>query len=141
MLLLDEVIEIFRPTPIVLRLEIKCGPDRVPYPGHPEKVIAALAQARVLERSVVTSFQLDTVLAAVAHGRPMRHVWLVLPQLQVDLGLERIIATAKDSGRADAGPAPEHAERRSGRHRTQGRARHRRLGLQRRGSDCPPAGT
>ncbi len=26
MLLLDEVIEIFRPTPIVLRLEIKCGP-------------------------------------------------------------------------------------------------------------------
>jgi glycerophosphoryl diester phosphodiesterase len=35
------------------------------------------------------------VLAAVAHGRPMRHVWLVLPQLQVDLGLARIIATAK----------------------------------------------
>ena len=88
MLLLDEVIEIFRPTPIMLRLEIKCGPDRVPYPGHPGKVIAALSQARVLERSVVTSFQLDTVLAAVAHGRPMRHVWLVLPQLQVDLGLD-----------------------------------------------------
>ena len=98
MLLLDEVIEIFRPTPIMLRLEIKCGPDRVPYPGHPEKVIAALAQARVLERSVVTSFQLGTVLAAVAHGRPVRHVWLVLPQLQVDLGLERIIATAKNAG-------------------------------------------
>jgi glycerophosphoryl diester phosphodiesterase len=98
MLLLDEVIEIFRPTPIVLRLEIKCGPDRVPYPGHPEKVIAALKQARVLERSVVTSFQLDTVVDAVAHGRPMHHVWLVLPQLQVDLGLERIIATAKEAG-------------------------------------------
>jgi hypothetical protein len=60
--------------------------------------MAALAQARVLERSVLTSFQLDTVLAAVAHGRPMRHVWLVLPQLQVDLGLERIMATAKDAG-------------------------------------------
>jgi glycerophosphoryl diester phosphodiesterase len=98
MLLLDEVIEIFRPTPIVLRLEIKCGPDRVPYPGHPEKVIAALARARVVERSVVTSFQLDTVLAAAAHGRPLRHVWLVLPQLQADLGLKRIIATAKDAG-------------------------------------------
>jgi glycerophosphoryl diester phosphodiesterase len=98
MLLLDEVIEIFRPTPIVLRLEIKCGPDRVPYPGHPEKVMAALKQARVLERSVVTSFQLDTVTDAAAHGQPMRHVWLVLPQLQVDLGLGRIIATAKDAG-------------------------------------------
>jgi glycerophosphoryl diester phosphodiesterase len=98
MLLLDEVIEIFRPTPIVLRLEIKCGPDRVPYLGHPEKVMAALQQARVLEQSVVTSFQLDTVTQAAAHGRPMRHVWLVLPQLQADLGLARIIATAKDVG-------------------------------------------
>jgi glycerophosphoryl diester phosphodiesterase len=98
MLLLDEVIEIFRPTPIVLRLEIKCGPDRVPYPGHPAKVVAALKEARVLERSVVTSFQLDTVVDAAAHGRPMRHVWLVLPQLQVDLGLDRVIATAKTAG-------------------------------------------
>ncbi len=98
MLLLDEVIEIFRPTPIVLRVEIKCGPDRVPYPGHPEKVITALAAARVLERSVVTSFQLDTVLDTAAHGRPLRHVWLVLPQLQVDLGLPRVIATAKQAG-------------------------------------------
>ncbi len=98
MLLLDEVIEIFRPTDIVLRLEIKCGPDRVPYPGHPEKVIAALKQARVLERSVVTSFQLDTVLQAANHGQPMRHVWLVLPQLQVDLGLGRVVATAKEAG-------------------------------------------
>jgi glycerophosphoryl diester phosphodiesterase len=95
MLLLDEVIEIFRPTPIVLRLEIKCGPDRVPYPGHAEKVMAALSQARVLERSVVTSFQLDTVVDAATHGRPMNRVWLVLPQLQIDLGLDRIIAATK----------------------------------------------
>jgi glycerophosphoryl diester phosphodiesterase len=95
MLLLDEVIEIFRPTTIALRIEIKCGPDRVPYPGHAEKVTAALKDARMLERSVVTSFQLDTVLDAVTHDRPMRHVWLVVPQLQVDLGLDRIIDTAK----------------------------------------------
>jgi len=53
--LLDEVIEIFRPTPIVLRLEIKCWPDRVPYPGHPEKVIAALKQAQVLEVFMVVA--------------------------------------------------------------------------------------
>jgi glycerophosphoryl diester phosphodiesterase len=98
MLLLDEVIEIFRPTPIVLRIEIKCGTDRVPYPDHPERVIAALKQARMLERSVATSFQLDTVVDAASHGRPQRHVWLVLPQLQVDLGLPRIIATAKEAG-------------------------------------------
>src|SRR6185436_7266342 len=64
MLLLDEVIEIFRPTPIILRIEIKCGPDRVPYPGHAARVADALRQARVLERSVITSFQLGTVVEA-----------------------------------------------------------------------------
>jgi glycerophosphoryl diester phosphodiesterase len=95
MLLLDEVIEIFRPTPIVLRLEIKCGPDRVPYPGHPEKVMAALKQARVLDRSVFTSFQLDTVLEAVAQARPSKHVWLVTPNVQIDIGLANVIATTK----------------------------------------------
>jgi len=98
MLLLDEVIEIFRPTPIVLRLEIKCGADRAPYSGHPAHVVAALKQAKVLERSVITSFQLDTVVDAMAHGRPSRHVWLVLPQIQVDLGLARVIEMAKSAG-------------------------------------------
>jgi glycerophosphoryl diester phosphodiesterase len=98
MLLLDEVIEIFRPTSIGLRLEIKCGPDRVPYPGHPAKVMAALGHARVAERSVVTSFQLDTVVDAATRGRPMSHVWLVLPQVQVDLGLDRVMAMAKTAG-------------------------------------------
>lgn len=98
MLLLDEVIEIFRPTPIVMRLEIKCGPDRVPYPGHAARVAEALKQARVLERSVLTSFQLGTVCEAVAAARPMRHVWLVLPQVQTDIGLANVIAAAKGAG-------------------------------------------
>lgn len=98
MLLLDEVIEIFRPTPIVMRLEIKCGPDRVPYPGHAARVAQGLKQAKVLERCVLTSFQLGTVADAVAAGRPMNHVWLVLPQVQVDIGLANVIAAAKAAG-------------------------------------------
>lgn len=98
MLLLDEVIEIFRPTPIVMRLEIKAGPDRVPYPGHAAKVATALEQARVLDRSVITSFQLGTVCEAVAAARPSNHVWLVLPQVQIDIGLANVIATAKGAG-------------------------------------------
>ena len=98
MLLLDEVIEIFRPTPIVLRLEIKCGPDRVPYPGHATRVARALEQARVLERCVLTSFQLGTVCEAVAAARPMKHVWLVLPQVQTDIGLANVIASAQGAG-------------------------------------------
>jgi len=98
MLLLDEVIEIFRPTPIVLRLEIKSGAERVPYPGHAARVAAALKQAKVLERSVITSFQLGTVCEAVAAARPSKHVWLVLPQVQTDIGLANVIATAKGAG-------------------------------------------
>lgn len=94
MLLLDEVIEIFRPTPIVMRLEIKCGPDRVPYAGHAAKVAEAIKQARVLDRSVFTSFQLGTVCEAVVHARPSNHVWLVLPQIQIDIGLANVIASA-----------------------------------------------
>jgi glycerophosphoryl diester phosphodiesterase len=55
LLLLDEVIEIFRPTPIVMRPEVKAGPDRVPYPGHAARVARALEQARVLQRCVITA--------------------------------------------------------------------------------------
>src|SRR5689334_9886462 len=95
MLLLDEVIEIFRPTSIVLRLEIKCGPDRVPYPGHASRVAEAIRQAKMLERSVFTSFQIGTVGEAVAAARPRTHVWLVTPQTQVDIGLANVIAAAK----------------------------------------------
>jgi glycerophosphoryl diester phosphodiesterase len=98
MLLLDEVIEIFRPTPIVMRLEIKAGPDRVPYPGHAAKVANALKQAKVIDRCVITSFQLGTVCEAVAAARPQKHVWLVLPQVQVDIGLANVIAAAKGAG-------------------------------------------
>ncbi|MBS0526782.1 MAG: glycerophosphodiester phosphodiesterase [Proteobacteria bacterium] len=95
MLLLDEVIEIFRPTPIVLRIEIKCGADRMPYPGHASRVAETLKQSGVLDRCVVSSFQLSTVLEAVAAARPSKHVWLVTPNVQIDIGLANVTATAK----------------------------------------------
>jgi len=98
MLLLDEVIEIFRPTSIVLRLEMKAGPGRVPYPGHPARIMAALAAAGILDRTVVTSFQLATVVDASRHGRPRRHVWLVTPETQTDIGLGAVIDLARSNG-------------------------------------------
>src|SRR5215813_14061253 len=94
MLLLDEVIEIFRPTNIVLRLEVKAGPNRVPYPDHVPRIVAALMAARMLDRTVMTSFQLETVAEVLRHGRPMHHVWLVAPDLQVDIGLAGVIELA-----------------------------------------------
>ena len=98
MLLLDEVMEIFRPTGIILRLEMKAGPGRVPYPDHPARIMAALAAARMLDRTVMTSFQLGTAAQVTRHGQPMRHVWLVTPETQVDIGLEAVIHLAHSKG-------------------------------------------
>jgi glycerophosphoryl diester phosphodiesterase len=98
MLLLDEVIELFRPTSLGLRIEIKPGPGRVPYPGLPQRVAETLREQRVLERSVVTSFQLGTVCEAVSFAMPSMHAWLVTPDVQTDLGLPAVCATARARG-------------------------------------------
>ena len=98
MLLLDEVMEIFRPTNIVLRLEMKAGPNRVPYPDHPARIVAALKRGRMLDRTVMTSFQLATAAEAPRHGQPMRHVWLVTPETQVDIGVAAVIDLARAQG-------------------------------------------
>ena len=90
MLLLEEVIEIFRPTPIGLRVEIKAGVGRAPYPGLVPRVVAMLRDQGMLGRSTITSFQLGTVCAAAAVARPVRHIWLVTPDVQADLGLDQV---------------------------------------------------
>jgi glycerophosphoryl diester phosphodiesterase len=98
MLLLDEVVEIFRPTRIILRLEMKAGPGRVPYPDHPARIMAALKAAGILDRTVMTSFQLGTAAEVTRHGKPMRHVWLVTPETQTDIGLAAVIDLARSNG-------------------------------------------
>ncbi len=50
-LLLDEVIDIFRPTPILLRIEIKADQHGLPYPGLPGRIAAALDRAGMAARS------------------------------------------------------------------------------------------
>ena len=67
----------------------------MPYPGHPARVVAALKEARILDRTVLTSFQLGTVVEAARYGPPVRHVWLVTPATQIDIGLEGVIELAR----------------------------------------------
>lgn len=98
MLLLAEVIELFRPTSLGLRIEIKPGPGRVPYPGLPRRVMETLRDQNMLERSVITSFQLGTVCEAVSHATPGTHAWLVTPDLQTDLGLQAVCVVASARG-------------------------------------------
>jgi glycerophosphoryl diester phosphodiesterase len=98
MLLLDEVIELFRPTSIGLRIEIKPGPGRVPYPDLPRRVTETLRDQHMLERTVITSFQLGTICEAVSFAKPHNHAWLVTPDLQTDLGLSAVCAAALARG-------------------------------------------
>jgi glycerophosphoryl diester phosphodiesterase len=95
LLLLDEAIEIFRPTPIALRIELKPGPGRVPYPGLSEAVIETLRRAGMLERCILTSFQLAALAGAHA---VQRRVWLVTPDVQTDLGVSGLCALTRHAG-------------------------------------------
>jgi glycerophosphoryl diester phosphodiesterase len=98
MLLLDEVIELFRPTSIGLRIELKPGPVRVAYPELPRRVMETLRDQHMLERSVITSFQLLTVREAASFATPRTHAWLVTPDLQTDIGLDAACAAARANG-------------------------------------------
>jgi glycerophosphoryl diester phosphodiesterase len=60
--------------------------------------MAALKAVGVLDRTVMTSFQLGTVADVPHHGKPMRHVWLVTPETQTDIGLQAVIDLARANG-------------------------------------------
>jgi glycerophosphoryl diester phosphodiesterase len=98
MLLLDEVIELFRPTSLGLRIELKPGPGRLAYPGLPRRVMETLRNKNVLERATITSFQLSAVCEAVSFAMPAMHAWLVTPDLRTDLGLPAVCSAARARG-------------------------------------------
>ena len=86
MLLLDEVIEIFAPTSINLRLELKADADGIPYPGLPEKVVDTLKRTGMADRTVATSFQLGTVIELGRAGLGDNRLWILAPKVMIDIG-------------------------------------------------------
>jgi glycerophosphoryl diester phosphodiesterase len=60
--------------------------------------MAALKAAGILDRTVMTSFQLGTTAEVPRHGTPMHHVWLVTPETQTDIGLQAVIDLARSNG-------------------------------------------
>ena len=92
---LADVIGFFRATTITYRLEIKPDHKRRPYEGLPAKVATALTAEGILGRTVVTSFQIGTLVELRRHATPSGLIWLVLPQLLTDIGLDRVIAVAR----------------------------------------------
>jgi len=96
-LTLAEVIAIFKPTAIDLRLEIKTGVDGTGYPGIEDKILAELAGHDMLSRSLITSFHLPVLEAfAVALAKNgdsvMGLVWLCAPQVVMQCGWRGVIA-------------------------------------------------
>ena len=75
--LLSEVIEVFRPTPIALRIELKADADLRPYPGLETAVAAEIDALGMMERTVITSFFIDALVRFRAVARPQNFIWLV----------------------------------------------------------------
>jgi glycerophosphoryl diester phosphodiesterase len=98
MLLLEEVAEIVRPTSLLLRLEIKADTAKRPYPGFPELLTAVLRQCRILDRTILSGFDADTLRTSVSQGGPRHHVWLLSAATFTELGLDRVIAATRHQG-------------------------------------------
>ena len=92
---LAEVIEIFRPTGITLRMEVKSDVEHQPYPGLLDQALRLLDAAGMRGRCVVTSFLAPIVGQAVVAPGLAGRIWLVSPVIMDDCGLEGVVATAE----------------------------------------------
>lgn len=92
---LPEVIELFRPTGITLRMEVKSDVEHQPYPGLLDHALRLLDAAGMRGRTVVTSFLAPIVGEAVQTPGLAGRIWLVAPVIMDDCGLDGVVATAE----------------------------------------------
>jgi len=92
---LAEVIELFRPTGITLRMEVKSDVEHQPYPGLLEHALRLIDAAGMRARTVVTSFLAPIVGEAVQAPGLQGRIWLVSPVIMDDCGLPGVVATAE----------------------------------------------
>jgi glycerophosphoryl diester phosphodiesterase len=113
---LMETIDIFGPSAVDLRLEIKTRADGTPYEGMEDRIVDELTATGMLTRTMVTSFalpRLEAFGAALAEralnvGELLGFIFLCSPQTAAQLGWNGVIAALRSSGvheiaiRADA---------------------------------------
>lgn len=103
----DELLGIFAPSPVNLRLEIKTKLDMQPYAGMEAAIVDRLAATGMLARTLVTSFRIDRLAAfraAVADGpSPIGAMWLVSQQVLELCGLDGVMAVADQQGVTELG--------------------------------------
>ena len=108
---LGEVIDIFKPSSVNLRLEIKTRPDASAYEGMEDEIAEMLAESGMVTRSMVTSFSLERLLAfrtaLAARGfRPsdlMGFVWLCSPLVFNQVGCASVLAALATSDISEIG--------------------------------------
>lgn len=103
MLRLEEVIGIFQPTAISLRVEVKADHHERRYPGLEKKVLETLRRTGMADRSIVTSFHAETVEEVAVQGRPKGLIWVLAPVVQNRLGLARCLEIARSLGATGVG--------------------------------------
>lgn len=99
---LQELCAIYRGSAVGFRCEIKPGPDRRPYADFVPKVVAMLAAEDMLERTVFSSFLVETQ-DELARATERPRLWLVSPPVLQQLGTAGTLEVAKAHGIPEIG--------------------------------------
>ena len=109
-LTLTELCAVFRPSPVDLRCEIKPDEHGRSYRNFVPQVIATLRAEAMLERTIFTSFLLET-LGELAPLTTQPRLWLVSPPVLRQLGIGAVIALAQARAIAEIGLHIDDADR------------------------------
>lgn len=96
----EDVLEIFAPSPVDLRIEIKPGVDLARYTGIEAEIAAVLERHDLMPRTQITAFPLATVEAFARIAQPGRGlVWLVADPVVRLIGDDtKLCALARGAG-------------------------------------------
>lgn len=110
---LAEGLEILAPTHLVLRCEIKPGPEMRPYPGLREATVEMIEAHGLLARTVLTSFHLPTLAELVTdHVAARDKIWLVADPIARLIAPKDVALLARNAGIGHI--APHHQVLRDG---------------------------
>ena len=111
---LNEVIAIFKPSAVDLRLEIKTAADGKPYDGMEIRILDELRASDMLGRTLITSFALERLTAFRAalaaedmtDGDTRGLMWLCAPSVVASIGWTGVEAALHvvEPGRGSTGP-------------------------------------
>lgn len=97
--LLTDVINLFIPTSIDLRLEIKADADRFPYKDLEPKIARTLIDVGMQDRTTITSFTIDTLLSMQKHLPEVPLIWLIDRSIVRQVGdLKAVLQVAANRG-------------------------------------------